>query len=105
MDRFFKIRIKKIYNYSKEKTSISVAKILVIEITKEVENFKNQPKIGQVKQLLSIDFIGFQYLLYNNHYKIIYWLNQVKGRVEILEMFDTRQSPTKIKNTIIVLQN
>ena len=30
---------------------------------------------------------------------IIYWINNIEGRIEINDVFDTRQNPSKIKRT------
>ena len=94
---FSKQELKSIFNYYKEKASITIAKNLVLGITKEVNKLKNQPKIGQEEELLENDSRDFRYLLYNNHYKIIYWVNSERNRVEIFDVFDTRQNPIKIK--------
>ena len=94
---FSKQELKEIYNYYKEKASIAVAKNLAIGITKEVDKLKNQPTIGQEEELLENDSKDFRYLIYNNHYKIIYWVNIKKNRIEIFDVFDTRQNPIKIK--------
>ena len=94
---FSKQEFKSIFNYYKEKASITIAKNLVLGITKEVNKLKNQPKIGQEEELLENDSRDFRYLLYNNHYKIIYWVNSERNRVEIFDVFDTRQNPIKIK--------
>ena len=94
---FSKQEFKSIFDYYKEKASITIAKNLVLGITKEVNKLKNQPKIGQEEELLENDSRDFRYLLYNNHYKIIYWVNSERNRVEIFDVFDTRQNPIKIK--------
>ena len=94
---FSKQELKSIFNYYKEKASITIAINLVLGITKEVNKLKNQPTIGQEEELLENDSRDFRYLLYNNHYKIIYWVNSERNRVEIFDVFDTRQNPIKIK--------
>ena len=94
---FSKQELKEIYNYYKEKASITLAKSIAIGITKEVDKLKSQPKIGQEEVLLENDLRDFRYLLYNDHYKIIYWVNLEKNRIEIFDVFDTRQNPIKIK--------
>lgn len=38
----------------------------------------------------------FKYLVFKN-YKMIYWINDKDNRVEINDIFDTRQNPVKIK--------
>jgi plasmid stabilization system protein ParE len=94
---FSKQELKEIYNYYKEKASITLAKSMAIGIAKEVDKLKSQPKIGQEEVLLENDLRDFRYLLYNDHYKIIYWVNLEKNRIEIFDVFDTRQNPIKIK--------
>jgi len=37
----------------------------------------------------------YRYLVYKN-YKIIYWINTAKNRIDIIDVFDTRQNPVKI---------
>jgi len=48
------------------------------------------------KELLLVDRTqDFRYLVFKN-YKIIYWINNEKQRIEIANVFDCRQNPTKI---------
>lgn len=89
---FSKKELKNIFNYYKEKSSLNVAKKLVIGITTEV---KKQPTMGQEEELLKNDPREFRYLVYKN-YKIIYWVSIEKNTAEIFDVFDTRQNPIKI---------
>ena len=57
-----------------------------------------QPKIGQEEELLEKDSRDFRYLIYKS-YKIIYLLNLEKNRIEVFDVFDTRQNPIKIKRS------
>ena len=93
---FSKKKLKNIFNYYKEKASLNVARTLVIGITKEATKLKKQPTIGQEEELLENDPRDFRYLVFKN-YKIIYWTNLAKNRIEIFDVFDTRQSPVKMK--------
>jgi len=93
---FSKKELKNIFNYYKEKASLNVARTLVIGITKEAAKLKKQPTIGQEEELLENDPRDFRYLVFKN-YKIIYWTNLAKNRIEIFDVFDTRQSPVKMK--------
>ena len=93
---FSKKELKNIFNYYKEKASLNVAKTLVIGITTEAKKLKKQPTIGQEEELLENDSRKFRYLVSTN-YKIIYWINLEKNRIEIFDVFDTRQSPLKMK--------
>ena len=93
---FSKKELKNIFDYYKEKASLNVARTLVIGITKETTKLIKQPKIGQEEELLTQDSRDFRYLVSTN-YKIIYWINLEKNRIEIFDVFDTRQSPIKMK--------
>ena len=68
----------------------------MIGITKEVTKLKKQPTIGQEEELLENDSRDFRYLVTSN-YKIIYWINLEENRIEIFDVFDTRQNPMKMK--------
>ncbi len=87
-----------IYEYHKEKASIRIAKNLVEGIFNETLKLKTQPKIGQPEELLKNRKENFRYLVYKN-YKIIYWINEKESRIEINDVFDTRQNPEKIERT------
>ena len=93
---FSKKELKNIFDYYKEKASLNVAKTIVIGITTEAKKLKKQPTIGQEEELLENDSRKFRYLVSTN-YKIIYWINLEKNRIEIFDVFDTRQSPLKMK--------
>ena len=93
---FAEQKLEEIFEYYKMKANYQVAKNLVDSIYNKVEQLKNQPKIGQVEELLNERKEGFRYLVYKN-YKIIYWINSSDQRIEINDIFDTRQNPIKIK--------
>ncbi|WP_221405569.1 type II toxin-antitoxin system RelE/ParE family toxin [Epilithonimonas hungarica] len=69
---------------------------MVTEIVDKTNILDFQNKIGQKEELLSDRKEGFRYLVSNN-YKIIYWFNKEKNRIEIVDIFDTRQNPLKIE--------
>ncbi|WP_163399285.1 type II toxin-antitoxin system RelE/ParE family toxin [Flavobacterium fluviatile] len=92
---FSKQELKNIFDYYKEEASINVAKNIVLGITKEAAKLKKHSIIGQEEELLDRDPRGFRYLVYKN-YKIIYWINSEEKRIEIFDVFDTRQNPTKL---------
>ena len=95
---FSKQELKNIFDYYKEKATIKVAKSLVTGIIKDTAKLKKRPNIGQVEELLENDERNFRYLVFKN-YKIIYWINTEMSRIEIFDVFDTRQSPLIIKRT------
>ena len=46
-----------------------------------------------------VDIMNFTnyFSVLSQNYKIIYWINEEKNRIEIVDIFDTRQNPLKIK--------
>lgn len=95
---FSKNELRKIFDYYKEKASINIARKLVVGITKETLKLKKQPTIGQIEQYLENSSKEYRYLIHKN-YKIIYWINDKNNTVEIFDVFDSRQSPVKLKRT------
>lgn len=95
---FSQKELEKIYEYYREKAGVRVAKNLVNGIYNEVLKLKIQPRIGQVEEFLKNRKQEFRYLVYKN-YKVIYWINEEENRIEINDVFDTRQNPLKIKRT------
>jgi len=96
---FSKGQLRLIFDYYNEKASLKIARKLVIELTQEVIKLQNQPYTGQKEELLIGKVQEFRYLVHRN-YKIIYWVNTQKNRIEITDVFDTRQNPVKIESNI-----
>jgi len=92
---FSKKELKNIFDYYKENASLNIANTLVVGITKETAKLKKQLNIGQKEDLLKKYLRDFRYVVYKN-YKIIYLVNLKENRIEIFDVFDTRQNPIKI---------
>jgi plasmid stabilization system protein ParE len=95
---FSQRELENIYEYYREKAGIRTAKKLVKGIYDETLKLQTQPRIGQEEELLENRKQEFRYLVYKN-YKIIYWINEKERRIEINDVFDTRQNPIKIERT------
>lgn len=93
---FAQIELNKIYTYYREKAGIRIAKKLVTGIYNQTVKLIEQPEIGQSEPLLKTRKEDFRYLVYKN-YKVIYWINTKENRIEIIDVFDTRQNPIKIE--------
>ena len=93
---FSEKELEKIFDYYYEKVSYRFAKKLTDGIYNEALKLEKQPEIGQIEELLKNRKEKFRYLVFNN-YKIIYWINNLEGEIEINDVFDTRQNPIKIK--------
>ena len=92
---FAENKLDDIYKYYKEKAGIRIAKKLINEIVNASLELEKSPLIGQKELLLKDRIQEFRYLVYNN-YKIIYWINSQKKRIEVINLFDCRQDPKKI---------
>lgn len=95
---FAKEELKKIYSYHKAVASKNLAKKLVIGLQTKTQILSNHPDSGHKEELLENRKQQFRYLVFKN-YKIIYWLNLEKNHVEIVDVFDCRQNPVKIKRS------
>jgi len=91
-------KLEDIFYYYKQKAGIKIAGNIIRGIIDRTEGLEHHPEIGAKEELLLERIQDFRYLIYTN-YKIIYWLNQAKNRIEIVNVFDTRQNPSKIQDT------
>jgi len=94
--QFAQDKLDVIYGYYKVEVSEQVARNLVLGIIDRTLNLGKNPNIGQKEELLQDRPEEFRYLVYKN-YKIIYWINTIKNRIDIVNIFDTRQNPKKIE--------
>lgn len=93
---FAKNELKNIFDYFKENVNVKIAQQIVKQIVERAEELDNFQEIGAIEELLEDKPQNFRYILSTN-YKIIYWINDHKNRIEIVDVFDTRQNPTKIE--------
>lgn len=93
---FAKNELRQIFDYHKDKAGSTIAKKLVNGIYKTTLLLIEKPEIGQKEELLAGRPQGFRYLVHTN-YKIIYWINSEHHRIEISDVYDTRQNPIKIQ--------
>ena len=91
-----KKQLKNIFEYYRENASLKVAAKLSEDIVKQTLKLKEQPKIGTIEPYLLNKKQEFRFLVFKN-YKIIYWVNEKKNRIDISDIFDTRQNPIKLK--------
>ena len=94
--QFAQDKLDEIFDYYEIKASNKVARNLITGIIDQTINLGKNPNIGQKEELLLNRPEEFRYLVYKN-YKIIYWVNAIKNRIDIVNVFDTRQNPEKIE--------
>jgi len=92
---FAKEQLNNIFDYYKVKANQRIARDLITGIVERTRTLEFQKEAGQREELLSLRKENFRYLIYKN-YKIIYWFNNEKNRIEINDFFDTRQNPIKM---------
>lgn len=94
---FAKGKLDDIFKHYKLKSgSVDVSKKLVDSIVDYTKGLEKHPHIGQREDFLSDRSQGFRYLVFKN-YKIIYWINKPKNRIDVSHVFDTRQDPFKLR--------
>lgn len=93
---FAKAAVRAIYDYHVQHASRKVAIKLVTGIVAETTQLIQHPFIGSFEPLLANDERNFRYLIHKS-YKIIYWHNKKREVIEIIDVFDCRQNPIKIK--------
>lgn len=86
---------KNIFDYYQKKAGERIARKILNGIADSTLLLSDQPKIGQIEELLKDRPQQFRYILYTN-YKLIYWSNKDKEIIEIVDVFDTRQNPVKM---------
>jgi plasmid stabilization system protein ParE len=92
---FAKSALRDIFDYYKKRAGLRLSQTLIEGLVHSTEVLSNLPNSGQKEELLANRNEEFRYLVFKN-YKIIYWVNQINQRIEIVDVFDTRQNPVKI---------
>lgn len=96
---FAENKLEDIFGYYLVKANKKVAQKLVDGIVETTIGIEKQPEIGQIEISLKHRKEEFRYLVFKN-YKIIYWINYDFNRIEIANIFDTRQDPNKLNQDI-----
>ena len=92
---FAKSELKNIFDFHKNSVNVRIAQQIAEQIVATANGLGNFPEIGVVEELLQNRSENFRYIISTN-YKIIYWVNKTKKRIEIVDVFDTRQNPIKM---------
>ena len=93
--QFAEEKLEDIFYYYSSKAGLNVAQKLVYELIDKTIDLQINPFIGQKEPLLLNREESFRYLVCGN-YKIIYWVNEKQQRIEIMNVFDCRQNPSKM---------
>jgi plasmid stabilization system protein ParE len=96
---FAKRELRKIFDYYKEVAGSKIARKIIHQILQYSYQIEQFPEMGAIEPLLTKHPRVYRFIICANH-KIIYWINQPKSRIEILDIFDTRQNPNKLSRGI-----
>jgi plasmid stabilization system protein ParE len=91
-----KDKLRDIFNYYKVEAGLRTARKIITQIVDKTINLNENPRIGQIEELLKSRKQEFRYLISTN-YKIIYYINRKTGKIVIANVFDTRQNPKKLR--------
>lgn len=92
-------RMRDIRTYYKTKSAKASTEIL-IDIKTAVESLRKFPQMGSIEPLLSDLPISFRYLVVRGNYKIVYYIDDVNEKVNIVTIWDCRQSEKKMKSEV-----
>ena len=93
---FTEYQLDEIFNYYTKKVNVKVAQSIMFKIRDKVEVLIKNPLIGEKEELLEDRKQNYRRLIVTN-YKIIYSLNEKIETIKIVDIFDTRQNPIKLK--------
>jgi toxin ParE1/3/4 len=93
---FAETQLDEIYDYYLKKAGEKTASSLVVSIIRHTDYLRENPKAGQLEELLKDRKIEYRYIVYKN-YKIIYSIDEQLQFIKIADVFDTRQNTVKIK--------
>jgi len=93
---FTEYQLDEIFNYYTKKVNVKVAQSIMFKIRDKVEVLIKNPLIGEKEELLEDRKQNYRRLIVTN-YKIIYSLNEKVETIKIVDIFDTRQNPIKLK--------
>ena len=89
-------KLNKIFKFYEKEVSIAVAENITNGIIDATEILKHFPLKGEKEEYLINSGKDLRHLIYKS-YKIIYWKNDKKNKIEIVHVFDARQSPKKME--------
>lgn len=93
--RFAETQLDDIFDYYKNKASLTIATKLVQGIINAPQKLIKALFIGKEEEFLKERTIQYRFLVFKN-YKLIYSVDLEKGFIKIADVFDARQNSIKI---------
>ncbi len=85
----------KIHDFYSEEANEEVALKIINGIIEAAERLRFNPKLGPIEGMLAELPTSYRYTLYKN-FKIIYSVEKELLQIRVADVFDCRQSPSKI---------
>ena len=93
---FAEDQLDQIFAFYEKETTPRIAKKLLKRLINAPNILVEDPFIGQIEELLKRREVDYRYLVVGN-YKLIYSVQELHKFIKILDVFDTRQNPPKLK--------
>ena len=87
--------LRDIYDYYVDDASLKFAKELKKKILDSSKYLSKHPEMGKIEENLKLPKKDYLYFLVEENYKVLYIVSETE--INILGVFDTRQSPNKMK--------
>ncbi len=96
---FAQNELAKIHFYYRTRVGSVLANKLKRKLIVDSLRLESFPNARQSEQSILIKGVDYRYLI-STHYKIIFWVNEVKSEIVIVHVFDTRRNPDLISSFI-----
>lgn len=93
--QFARDKLQDIHDHYAYKAGPRIVKKLITGIVERTVLLSDHPKAGPVEGWMRDRPEGFRSLVHKN-YKLIYFINTEKNRIDVVHVFDTRQDPKKL---------
>lgn len=87
--------LRDVYDYYVDNASLKFAKELKKKILDSSKYLSKNPEMGQIEENPRLSKRVYRYFLVEENYKVLYIVSETE--VNILSVFDTRQSPNEMK--------
>ena len=89
-----------IYRFYAEKNR-KVAEQIVSDITQAVDKLSHFPKMAPVEDMLAGLADEFRSMVVYRLFKVVYFINEPANEIVIVTIFDCRQNPAKLRESVL----
>ncbi|GAB6119240.1 type II toxin-antitoxin system RelE/ParE family toxin [Dysgonomonas termitidis] len=95
-----KLRVRQIFEFYVQK-SYNAASKLVLDIESAGNSLSKFPQMAAIEPILSELPKTYRALVIRDNYKVIYYIDNDKNKINIVTVWDCRQDDKKLKNEVI----